>query len=163
VEAAELIERIYAAFSAAPRPDADEITPHRCWECDEVRDRLNRYQVREVPIDDMEWIGDCLPLLSPKALRYYLPRYLEYSITHQSSNARDFVLFHLSAEDPSQEYWSERYAAFSAPEQEAILHYLRYRATSPDAEFDQEALQRALEYWQRAQQAHAGDVRDARA
>jgi hypothetical protein len=144
---AELIARLYDAFSAAPRPDRDEVTTHRCWECDEVRDRLAPHIVHAVPLHDMEWVSDCLSLLSSKALRYYLPRYFEISIRRRLSNARDSVLFHLTAEDPQEAYWKERYGAFSRPERQAIVDYLRYRCTCEDAELDRDLLARGLEYW----------------
>jgi hypothetical protein len=125
---------------------------------------LIRREARNVPITDMEWVGDSLPLLSPKALRYYLPRYLEFSITHRTSNACEFVLYHLADENPEKDYWKERYSVFSQLERDAIVQYLRYRATWPDAQFEEDWVQRGLRYWCRdAQQGHAGDARNARA
>jgi hypothetical protein len=97
----------------------------------------------------MEWIGDSLPLLNPMALRYYLPRYLEFSITHQSSTACEFVLYHLAAENPEEEYWKERYTVFSPSEREAIVQYFQHRSTWPDADIDKEWLQRGLAFWRR--------------
>ncbi len=140
----------------------DAITPHRCEECDEVRDRLSRHEPRRVPESDMKWLGDSLPLLSPEALRYYLPRYLEFSITHRDSNACEFVLYHLSSEHPEEEYWAERYAVFSQEERDALVEYLRYRSGWAGAELEQAWVLRAIRFWS-AQQAHARDVRNARA
>lgn len=147
VDEASLIHRIYAAFSAAPRPARDEIAPHRCWECDGVRDRLARHEARCVPISEMEWLGDCLPLLGSKALRYYLPRYLELSITHRSSVACELVLYHLAHEHPNEAYWRERYGVFSAAEREVILEYLRYRSTWPGSEWEREWIERGIQIW----------------
>jgi hypothetical protein len=73
------IRRLYIAFAEAPRPSEMQITPHRCGECDEVTARLARHESTEVPVEDMHWLGDSLPLLSPKAFRYYLPRFIAVS------------------------------------------------------------------------------------
>ncbi|HEY6643194.1 DUF6714 family protein [Povalibacter sp.] len=146
-EDAQFSERLYAAFAAAARPALHEITPHRCWACDAVRARLARHQSREVPIADMEWLGDSLPLLGPKALRYYLPRYFEFSLTHRHSTACESVLYHLTAEQPASDYWAARYGVFSPGERDAIVEYLRYRAAWPDAEIEQERLERGLRFW----------------
>lgn len=118
-------------------------------------DRLARYESSAVSVPDMEWLGDSLPLLSPKALRYFLPRYLEFSITHRGSNACEFVLYHLAAEHPEQDYWTERYRVFSRSERNAIVEYLRYRATWADAEFEEDWVKRAISFWS-AQQDQAG-------
>lgn len=150
IDEASLIPRIYATFSAAPRPVRDEIAPHRCGECDEVRDRLARYESRCVPISEMEWLADSLPLLGPTALRYYLPRYLEFSITHRSSVVCELVLYHLADEHPNEDYWRARYGVFSAAERDVILEYLRYRSTWPDSEWEREWLERGIKFWSRA-------------
>jgi hypothetical protein len=147
IDEASLIHRIYAAFSAAPRPARDEIAPHRCWECDQVRDRLARHESRGVPISEMEWLADSLPLLSPTALRYYLPRYLELSMTHRSSVVCELVLYHLADEHPNEDYWRERYAVFSAAERHVILEYLRYRSTWPDSAWEREWIERGVKFW----------------
>ncbi|HSC86516.1 MAG TPA: DUF6714 family protein [Polyangiaceae bacterium] len=146
----ELIAEIYAAFAEAPRPTASEITSHRCGECDEVRDRLARHEARDVPVIDMQWVGDSLPLLTPRALRYFLPRYLEFSFTHRDSTACEFVLYHLAAEHPAEEYWAERYAAFSAGERRSLVAYLEQRATWPDVDLEAEWLERGIRYWSAA-------------
>jgi hypothetical protein len=145
-----LVERIYAAFSEAARPAADDIAPHPCCECAEVAARLVPHQSREVPVEDMSCLADSLPLLSPRALRYFLPRYLEFTLTNPESIARDNVLYHLSAEHASEEYWVERYRVFSQNERFAIAEYLRYRQTWPDAKWEAEHMARALENWDEA-------------
>lgn len=148
MDKAELIRSLYQAFSEAPRPESAELTPHRCLECDEARDRLAPHEAAAVPDEDMEWLGDSLALLGPEALRYYLPRFLEHSLNHPESNACDVVLFHLAAEDPGEEYWAERYGVFSAEERRAIVRYLRFRSSWPEsADVDGEWLERGLRFW----------------
>lgn len=56
----EFIEKMYRVFSVAEKPGIDEMTPHRCLECDEVRDQLHPYDQREIP-DDLPW--GCLAII----------------------------------------------------------------------------------------------------
>jgi hypothetical protein len=154
-----LLESTYAAFSKAPRPTPDDITPHRCSECDDIRNRLSQYSVRDVPDEEMVWLVEAMPLLSPRALRYFLPRFVEFSLTHPDSIARDNVLYHLSAEHPNEPYWVERYAVFSSEERHAIANYLALRYTWPDAEFEKEHLERAMGLWHTEAQHHVPEDR----
>jgi hypothetical protein len=124
--------------------------PTGCSECDSVAARLSPHEVRDVPAEEMRWLADSLPLLSPRALRYFLPRYLEFTLTNPESIARDNVLYHLSAEDPSEDYWVERYRVFTQPERFAIAEYLRYRQTWPDATWEAEHMSRAIGHWDAA-------------
>ncbi len=75
----KFIEEMYKVFENTPKPVKDDMTPHRCIECDEVRDQLSEYEKREIPDKLVNYHGDALPLLSPNALHYYLPRYMEFS------------------------------------------------------------------------------------
>jgi hypothetical protein len=135
-----LIESTYAAFSEAPRPEFDQITGHRCRECDAVRDEFAKYQVRELPDAIVDYERGALPLLTPMALRYFLPRYID-------SSAIDYVLYHLSAEHPHEPYWAERYAVFSDQERAAIANYIAERCTWPEAWVEAEHLERAKRIW----------------
>jgi len=65
-------ELVYEAFHAAPRPAKHEITSHRCGECDRIRDDFSLHNARDVPDDMMLYHSDSMPLLTPKAFRYYL-------------------------------------------------------------------------------------------
>ena len=80
---------------------------------------------------------DAIPLLSPIAFRYYLPRYVEFSIVHKNTNSHlvDSVLYSLSKDKPSEPYWVARYSVFTPPERRAISDYIATRRTWPDTEF----------------------------
>lgn len=119
----EFIEKMYQVFSSAEKPLIGEMTPHRCIECDELRDQLHPYVQRDVPDEWLTYHGDALPLLSPKALRYYFPRYIEFGLLNQDENAFDNCLYHLSP-DEIDEYWAERIAIFSIEEKAIFREYL---------------------------------------
>ena len=68
--------------------------------------------------------GD-LPLLGAKALRYYLPRFIEFSLTHaNTSGAYDYLRIHLCNVGSSEAWWLERLAVFTPPEKQAVAAYL---------------------------------------
>jgi hypothetical protein len=138
-----LIESTYAAFSKASRPAPGDITPHRCEECDAVRDLLAAYSVQEVPDEAMESLADALPLLTASSLRYFLPRFIEYGLTHPDSIAREYLIYHLSEKRPSEQYWVARIAAFSPEERNAVVNYLAL----PDADDFEEEIQGVMALW----------------
>jgi len=142
----KFIEKMYKVFSDVERPTMDEITPHRCIECDEIRDQLYPYGMREVPDKLLGYHGDALPFLSAKALRYYFPRYIEFGLLQQDQYAFDNCLYHLAPND-IDEYWRERIAIFSDKEKAILREYLELRRTVEDADFDEEYIVRGLEIW----------------
>ena len=137
----------YKAFDSAPRPDANEITSHRCCECDDIRDDFSEYLVKDVPDTIMGYHQDSITLLTPKAFRYYLPRYVKYTYDYPDGNATDNLLFNLAPNDLNNEFWHGRFDEYSSSESGAIVSYLEYRRTWPDAEFDIENILIGLNYW----------------
>src|SRR5262245_23342362 len=95
MDTTEFVERLYEAFSQAPRPAEEEIAPHRCGECDEVAARLAPHESRRVPDEDMFWLGDSMPLLGHKAFRYYLPRFVEFCLKQPNSSADAVIDYNL--------------------------------------------------------------------
>jgi hypothetical protein len=141
------ISSFFQAFKQAPRPTVHELTPHRCEECDKVRDDFAPYSVEEVPDEVLNYHGDSIPLLSPKAFRYYLPAYVKFTCENQDSIAADGLLFNLSPNDPSSEFWAGRTDDFTPEEKEAIIDYLKYRRTWLGGNVDDEWILPALRYW----------------
>ena len=141
------VPEFYEAFSSAPRPGSEEITMHRCCECDKVRDDFSEYLVTDVPDSIMEYHQDSIPLLTKMAFRYYLPRYVKYTCDYPNCNATDDLLFNLSPDDPKSEFWDGRCDKFSSSESGAIISYLEHRKTWPDAEFDIEHIQAGISFW----------------
>jgi hypothetical protein len=147
VDVAGYIDRLYRAFAQAPRPGPAEITPHRCGECDEVSARLSRHGARDVPHDDMHWVGDCMPLLSPIAFRYYLPRFIEFCLVTPESSADAVINYNLAPAGELDVGERNRFAGFNEAERQVVLEFVQYRHGMPDSEFDQDYLQRALAFW----------------
>ncbi len=142
----EFIEKMYQTFSSAEKPRIDEVTPHRCMECDEVRDQLHPYDQRNIPDKLLIYHGDALPLLSPKALRYYFPRYIEFGLLNQDCNAFDNCLYQLAPHE-MDEYWQERIAVFNTEEKAIFREYLELRRTLQYEDLDEEYISKGLTIW----------------
>lgn len=74
----EIRHRIEVAFALTPYPGDGNIAPHDCGECAAIRDALKNTDWRdwlEVPVAELRRYA-VLPLLSPEALRYFLPAFL---------------------------------------------------------------------------------------
>jgi hypothetical protein len=148
VDVPAYIERLYAAFSAAPRPNLGEITPHRCLECDEVAGRLAPHDSRDVPDEDMYWLGDSLTLLGPKAFRYYLPRFIGFCSAHRDSSLDALINYNLAPSGPlDDEEERNRFAMFTPSEGQAVLEFVDYRLKLEDVGSDIQYLEQAAQYW----------------
>jgi hypothetical protein len=133
-----LIEQTYAAFSRAPRPSINQMTSHRCGECDGIRDEFAKYRARDVPSHSINNNTAVLSLITPMALRYYMPRFVEYSIvpTFADSVIIDSLLYQLGPEKTHEPYWAERLSIFAEVERAAVANYIATRKTWPDGGYD---------------------------
>jgi hypothetical protein len=147
MDVGEYISRLYGAFGEAPRPNEKEITPHRCGECDEVAARLAPHGHDQVPAEDMYWLGDSLPLLSPKAFRYYLPGFVAFCMTHRESSLDALINYNLAPSRTLDEGERDRFGYFSPAEREVIAEFVDYRSSMDGAEFDRQHLEQAIQYW----------------
>jgi hypothetical protein len=147
VDTADYIARLYQAFASAPRPAQGEVTPHRCDECDEVSARLSRHAARHVPHEDMLWLGDSMPLLSPKAFRYYLPRFIEFCLVAPESSAEALINYNLAPSGDLDVGERNRFAHFADAERRVVLEFVEYRVALPDSEFDRKYLEDARAFW----------------
>jgi hypothetical protein len=95
----------------------------------------------------MYWLGDSLPLLGPEAFRYYLPRFMEFSFKHPESSAAALVLFNLVPSANLDQGERNRFANFTSEERQAVIAFVRARATLPEAEFERSDIENALSYW----------------
>ena len=141
------IPRLYRAFTAAPRPREDEITPHRCCECDEVTKRLAPHEAARVPDEDMAWLGDTLPLLGPVAFRFYYPRFIEYCLSEPESMLDAVINYGLAPYGDLDTAERNRFAKFTPSEARVVLEFVEHRAAMPDSEFDRAYLDKAWEFW----------------
>lgn len=144
----QFIDQVYLAFRDARQPLDDEITLHRCIECDDIRDTFKPYSVQNVPDGKVEWLAHSLCFLSPIALRYYLPRCIEFDISNPNSWVGDSVIAFLSTRNASDPNWIERHNEFSQNERRIVAEYLEILQARINTNIDDKELTTALEIWE---------------
>ena len=95
----------------------------------------------------MLWLGDSLPLLSPKAFRYYLPRFIEFCLVTPQSSAEAVMNYNLAPSRDLDVGERNRFSQFNESERRGVLEFVEYRAALPDYEFDRKYLEDALRFW----------------
>jgi hypothetical protein len=130
------------AFACAPRPGGNDIAPHDCYECHEIRKALAPHTFDTVPDEVLDQLGSAIPLLSGAALRYYLPAYLLRSMRDPLYGRLDAVMYYLAAADVD-----ERYLEFSKPERGAVSEFIEWFSGTSAASNWSEELTRARVAW----------------
>ena len=121
-----LKDEIRAAFRHVDKPDALQIAPHECAECDELRNDLHPYDSASVPdavLDRHVWD---LPLLSDEAKQYYLPAWMIRSIEDPESDCTEALLSALDSDHrwfPARPYTDRQWRVI-----EAYLDFLERNA-----------------------------------
>lgn len=136
---------IYAAFSSAPKPKRDVITPHRCPECDDITARLAPYEAAHVPDSEMQRLGQGLALLGPEAFRHYLPRFIEFSMAYADSDVARYIVYNLVPDADLDVGPRNRFQFFSTAERKALRKFIEHLGSSEDPCLDENAVKRALE------------------
>jgi len=143
----ELLALIAKAFADVERPGKDEITAHECGECDEVREDFGHYTREAIPQKRLEYHASALPLLTAKAVQYFLPAYMAYSVNHLESGVTEYTLYHLSPSDWGTPFWVERFGVFNSAQKAAICQYLQFLENRRECRFLEESIQQAQIIW----------------
>ena len=127
MDAVALRRRIQDAFSVVARPGRDAIAPHRCVECDELRDDLASYTCDAVPIEMLgKHVWD-LPLLSSEAKQYFLPAWLTASLIESGWDFTDAAIQDINSNhryDPPSGYTDDQW--------QVLLEWLDHHAETGD-------------------------------
>jgi hypothetical protein len=150
----DIANRIRAEFAAVVRPEAAEIAPHLCGECEDVRQRLAPHAFDRVPDETTDYLSDSLPLLGPRGLHYYLPAYLLRTLRDPDWRGIDFLLYHLAPgeEDLREraEYWRDRLSVFSVRQRDAVRAFISWFETTGIAQEFTDEIHRAHQIWEGA-------------
>jgi hypothetical protein len=122
-----LKQEIQAAFRHVAKPSAEQIAPHVCLECDELRNNLHRYGPENLPPELLDRHCWDLPLLSDDAKQYYLPAWIARSIDDPQSDHTQALLFALDSDHrwvPTTPYTERQWRVLEA--------YLDYLAANAD-------------------------------
>jgi hypothetical protein len=122
-------EQIRKAFSSVTRPALDTIAPHRCPECDSLRDALALHTAETVPLEILsEHVWD-LPLLSAEAKHYYLPAWLYAALS--TNDTWNFIDAAIGNIDSNERFDSA--GGYTDEQWQAILSWLEYVQATNEA------------------------------
>ena len=158
-EARGIIAEIHAAFRGVPR---GQITLHEAEVIDNYGSKEERINARkldteqkweEIPDNHVEECTSALCHVDPESWRYYVPRYMEWSIRHfrtTDSAVSDFTIYTF---DPSTtdsnltEYSMTRYRLLNLDQCRVVFRFLRYMADNGDHADDRVANEAIRKHW----------------
>lgn len=154
IDALKLVIR--ERFPATPTPAEEDIATHDCTECLAIRAAFARRTWDSLQASELEARFDSLPMLSPRAFKYYLPAYLTYSVEHLDPDCPvcQFTIYAIAPDSDAKEakfvdWWRERLRLFTREQFGVLLQFLEhtsqneaFRGFIPSLEHSVERLQR---------------------
>lgn len=124
----DTVGSIKEAFERVPLPKSwRDIAPHDCPECNELAEALFGHHYQTIAPTVIDGLFEALPLLSPEALRHYLPAWLLRGLENPGGDILEFTIYHLApskqsvAESPR--YFYERFSLFNSEQRAAIQNF----------------------------------------
>jgi hypothetical protein len=126
---ANLRDKIVEAFASVARPGRDEITGHKCEECDELMNTFSSLEANAVPPQIVDSTFDQLPLFTPEAYRYFLPAYLLKCLDDfdPDNSVCEFVIYSLTpqAANETDKLWIDKmHGPFDRKQKDAVAAFL---------------------------------------
>lgn len=147
MEKSTIGQRAYRAFKFAERPIGKGIAPHECIECDDIAKSFGAFDVQSVPDSMCEWLARSLPLLSPAATCYYLPRLIEFgSLNPQSNVNSDVVSFMSDTRDGNYSQYALK-PEYSDAARASLVEYFEFLRGLNDPDLDQTDISKAISFW----------------
>lgn len=147
MEIMELLEQARQLFGRTPRPEHFTDYTH-CCECAEHDQTLRQETLETLSCDKLRPGWDPLCFITPEGFQYYFPALARLALEETGEDYFiDQLIFHLELDGKR----NSRYLQFT-PEQRRyvvrLLHHLvETRADEIEANFDTDALFRAIEIW----------------
>jgi hypothetical protein len=127
-----LKQKIISSFADVPYPK-DEIAPHECDECRDVRRTFANKNWKTIEPQILGGNFGIIPLFSPEAFHYFLPAYLIYSLDHFSEKYDTVCEFTIYAVTPDKksikkyfDYWREKFKDFTLEQMDCIYEFLDF-------------------------------------
>ncbi len=139
--------RVYRAFQDVERPTGKEIAPHKCAECDDIADRLDSFKASEVPDSLCEWIARSMPLLSPIASLYFLPRLIEFGANNPGSQLNDDLLSFMSDTRDGNYGSCDGELMYSHSQREILIEYFELLRGLKRPDLDESDIDKAVSFW----------------
>lgn len=141
----EVTTKLRHAFADLPPPTAVVHDSTHCDECGEIAGAFLARLHHPRPTDWLEDQYQSLPFLTPDALRYFLPAYMEHALNHPESMVFEFLLFHLGP-NPKEADKTPDQLGFTASQIDAVRNFLKWAQTVAE-ENAYDELERGLHRW----------------
>lgn len=141
----DVVTKLRLAFADLPPPIAMVHDSNHCDECGEM---ARAFLTRLNHLRPTDWVEDqfqSLPFLTPEALRYFLPAYMEHALNHPESMVFEFLLFHLGP-NPKEADETPGQLGFTTSQIDAVRNFLEW-AQSVAEENASDELKRGLHRW----------------
>jgi hypothetical protein len=139
------LDKLFDAFSASARPTQDAITDGSPGdrEREKVAELLAPYTNRDVPdaVFENYEIRAMLPILTAQAYRYFMPRCIQYALSHA-----DFLGTLLISIGRESEY-DDRISSFLPRERAAIMRFVDHVSRLSDSSLYRDELKTARKTW----------------
>jgi hypothetical protein len=157
-ECGVIIDAIHEAFRGVAR---GAISLHEAEVIDECGSEEEQATARALDTEDRwedipdQHIEECIAALAfvdPESWRYYIPRYMEWSLRHfrtSDSIVSDFTIYTFagSNEPELREYSLQRYRLLTPHQSRAVYRFLRYMAAHGERADSHVANDAIREYW----------------
>lgn len=135
-KASALRIKILDSFSDFPVPEKNQVAPHDCCECNELRETFAGLDWKRIDKQIIEENFSQIPLFSPEAYHYFLPAFLLYVLDNfaPSSLVLEFTLYALcpSTDERMKKYWQERGRTFTKEQINILYEFLELIRAQPE-------------------------------
>jgi hypothetical protein len=160
-EAKSIIDAIHEAFRGVARGrislhEAEAIDAYASdEECAAVRSLDTETRWEDVPDQHIAQCTAALSHVDPESWRYYIPRYMEWSLCNFRSSdsvASDFTIYTFAParkkEPQLREYSLQRYRLLTAQQSRVVYRFLRYMAGQGEHADSRVANEAIRDYWE---------------
>ena len=144
----KLLKEAIELFGSTPRPE--HFTDHtHCCECAEHDETLRNATIETLSFDNVRPGWDPLCFISPEGFQYFFPALVRLALEGTGETYFiDQLIFHLELDGKR----NSRYLKFTPEQRNYVVrllnNFVEMRAEEIEANFDSDALFRAIEIWE---------------
>lgn len=148
---AKEVKKILEVFPKTPPPPFEEVTGHRCPECNALRDDFNGVKWWEAEHTLIDENFGKLPLFTPRAFHYYIPAFILRSLEkfNPYDEVLEFVIYSLypSEKIADLEWFEQRKELFSEQQISIIVQFLNSVLLDTNMQINYSDAEKALTFW----------------
>lgn len=144
----QLKKDLYLNFPLRNTLSWEEIAPHDCEECFDIRDDFFDKTWDQIDSKTLKYHHDSLPFFSAKAFQYYLSAYILAKILDMNAAGCDLLEYaRCPNENESNELMFERRKIFTEGQKDVIVKFLEEWGKKDS--YNQGEYKRGIEFWKK--------------